>query len=75
MSTAFQSLYSNCFRFGVIVLLVHAVNSIQIIGTHRHPRAPRVGEWSMCKSGLAIYARITPHKTGYAGVPHRSAEH
>ena len=26
-------------------------------------------------SGLAIYARIAPHKKGYAGVPHRSAEH
>ena len=26
-------------------------------------------------TGLAIYARIAPHKTGYAGVPHRSAEH
>ena len=24
-------------------------------------------------TGLAIYARIAPHKTGYAGVPHRSA--
>ena len=22
-------------------------------------------------TGLAIYARIAPHKTGYAGVPHR----
>ena len=24
-------------------------------------------------TGLAIYARIAPHKTGHAGVPHRSA--
>ena len=26
-------------------------------------------------TGLAIYARIATRKTGYAGVPHRSAEH
>ena len=26
-------------------------------------------------TGLAIYARVAPHKTGYAGVPHWSAEH
>ena len=26
-------------------------------------------------TGLAIFAGIAPHKTGYAGVPHRPAEH
>ena len=43
---------------------------------HRHPRAPRAGEWSMCKLislGQQSYARIAPHKTGFASVPHRPA--
>ena len=55
--------------------------SILLCNDHRHASAPaRAESWGVVDvqadfTGLAIYARIATHKTGYAGVPHRSAEH
>ena len=55
--------------------------SILLFNDYRHASPPAhsesrgVVDVQVDFTGLAIYARIAPHKTGYASVPHRSAEH
>ena len=55
--------------------------SILLCNDYRHASPPAhsesrgVVDVQVDFTGIAIYARIAPYKTGYAGVPHRSAEH
>ena len=55
--------------------------SILLCNDYRHASPPArsesrgVVDLQVDFTGLAIYARIAPHKTGYNGVPQRSAEH
>ena len=54
--------------------------SILLCNDYRHASPPArsesrgVVDVQVDFTGLAIYARIAPHKIGYAGVPHRSEQ-
>ena len=68
-------------RHSLLIPAVSVEESILLCNDYWHALLPArsesrgVVDVQVDFTGLAIYARIAPHKTGYAGVHHRSVEH